>query len=154
MLERQDAGLQDEQAIRYTSSKISRRIINLIPLRNKTIGGNTLILFAVDEKSGYCSGVPISKKQTTNIVEAFKILLSEYSSSDQKVQRVTTDDEEALNAAKTPLVQLGIKITPTPADFHAKRVERYIQTLKGRKRGTTKSPQNSRLNCISPSSVT
>jgi hypothetical protein len=30
---------------------------DLIPLRNKTIGGNTFILFAVNEKSGYCSGV-------------------------------------------------------------------------------------------------
>jgi hypothetical protein len=71
----------------------------LIPLRNKTIG-NIFILFAFDEKSGYCSGVPISKKQTTNIVEAFKILLSEYSSSGHKVQRVTTDDEKALNDVK------------------------------------------------------
>jgi hypothetical protein len=107
---------------------------DLIPLRNKTIGGNTFILFAVDEKSGYCSGVPIPKKQTVNIVEAFRILLSEYSSSDHKVQRITTDDEEALSVAKRPFAELGVDLTPTPADFHAKRAERYLQALKGRKR--------------------
>jgi hypothetical protein len=55
---------------------------------------------------------------------AFKILLSEYSSNGHKVQRITTDDEYALSAAKRPLAELGIDLTPTPADFHAKRAER------------------------------
>jgi hypothetical protein len=112
----------------------TKQHLPLILFHDKTIGGNTFILFAVDEKSGCCSGVPIFKKQTTNIVEAFKILLSQYSSAGHKVQWVTTDDKKAFNAAKTPLTQLGFEITPNPADFHAKSAERCIQTLKGCKR--------------------
>jgi hypothetical protein len=40
---------------------------DLIPLgSNASIGGNTFILFAVDEKSGYCIGVPIKSNKNNN----------------------------------------------------------------------------------------
>jgi hypothetical protein len=90
-----------KQSVTPPTKEVGKHLhADLIPFLNKTIDGNTFNLFAVDEKSGYCSEIPFSKKQTTNIVEAFKILLSNYSSSGHKVQRVTTNDEEALNAAK------------------------------------------------------
>jgi hypothetical protein len=70
--------------------------MDLIPLTHKTIGNNTFLLFAVDEKSGFCAGVPIAKKQESHVVDATKVIISEFTSHGHRVQRITTDDEKSL----------------------------------------------------------
>ena len=48
---------------------------DLYPLKVKSIGGNTFILLAVDEKSGHMWGVPIIRKTADNIWMAFGLIL-------------------------------------------------------------------------------
>jgi hypothetical protein len=59
-----------KQSITPPAKEVGKHLhADLILLQNKTIGGNAFILFAVDEKSGYCSGVPIPKKKTANSLQ-------------------------------------------------------------------------------------
>jgi hypothetical protein len=107
---------------------------DLIPLTNTSVGGNTFILFAVDEKSGYSIGIPLKSKASKNIVDGYKTMIQFFNSYGHKVTKITVDDERTLLSAKPELSMLGIQLTSTPAGLHEKRAERYIQTLKSRKR--------------------
>jgi len=107
---------------------------DLIPLKGRSVGGNTFILYAADEKSGHGSGVGIPDKGRQSNEKAFDCIINEYASYGHKVKFITTDDENTLAACKDYLAARGIHLSPTPAGHHEKRAERYIQTLKGRKR--------------------
>jgi len=109
---------------------------DLIPLSEKSIGGNTCILFAVDEKSSYVTGVSIPSKSKLALIDGFKTIIATFNAHGHKVIKITTDDEKNFNSTKDELAIYGIKLTTTPADFHEKRAERYIQTLKSRIRAT------------------
>lgn len=106
---------------------------DLIILRNKSIGGYNFILFMVDEKSGYCIGVPLETKGKKSIEDAMKGMVQEYNQYGHKVLKITCDDERTLMSAKAELAALGVHLDSTPPDLHEKRAERYIQTLKRRK---------------------
>jgi len=107
---------------------------DLIPLNGRSIGGNTFILYAVDETGGFGSGVCLTSKERKSNEKAFDSIISEYESYGHKVKFITTDDEATLAACKPYLASRGIHLSPTPAGHHEKTVERSIQTLKGRKR--------------------
>ena len=51
---------------------------DLIILRNKSIGGHNFILFLVDEKSGYCIGVPLGNKSKKSIEDAMIDIVKEF----------------------------------------------------------------------------
>ena len=68
------------------------------------------------------------------MLEATKDTISEFNRYGHKVRKITTDDEITLATLRRPLAALGIDVSPTPAGLHEKKVERYIQTIKDRKR--------------------
>jgi len=107
---------------------------DLIPLKNRSLGGNVGIFVAVDEKSSFLVGVPIKSKSASNIQEAAEAMLVEFNRYGHRVQRFTTDDERTLATLRDPLGKLGIQVTTTPAGLHEKRIERHIQTIKDRRR--------------------
>lgn len=107
---------------------------DIVPLSAVSIGGGTVMLAAVDEKSGYFSLVIMPDKGAKTIGTSFEHIVSFYKTYGHTVKKVTTDSESALLKAKQPLGLLGVQLTATPAGMHEKRVERYIQTLKARKR--------------------
>jgi len=108
--------------------------VDLIPLKGRSLGGNTFKLFAVDEVSGYGSAVGIADKGRKNNEKAFDCIINEYASYGHKVKYITTDDETTLASCKDYLATRGVHLSATPAGHHEKRSERSIQTLKGRKR--------------------
>ena len=108
--------------------------IDILPFSDKSLGGNTCLLFAVDEKSSYYAGIPMSSKSSKNVLEALLAILAEFNAHGHKVIRITMDDERVLATLKIPCGKLGVQIAPTPAGLHEKRVERAVQTVKNRRR--------------------
>lgn len=106
---------------------------DLIPLKTKSIGGNTVLLTVVDEKSNFIITLPLSSKSTNTLQEGFEQIITFYNTYGHTVKRVTIDAENTLKNLKSYLQQKKIVLTNTPAGLHEKRVERAIQTLKDRK---------------------
>ena len=107
---------------------------DLIPLKNRSLGGNVGIFVAVDEKSSFLVGIPIKSKSATHIQEAAEAMLVEFNRYGHRVEKLTTDDERTLATLAIPLGKLGIDVKPTPAGLHEKRIVRHIQTIKDRRR--------------------
>ena len=108
----------------------------MIPLPGKSIGDNTFVLFAVDEKSAFVTGVSIKSKSKLSLLDGFKTIIATFNAHGHKVLKITTDDEKNFLSTKDGLATYGIQFSSTPAGFHEKRAERYIQTLKSRIRAT------------------
>ena len=108
--------------------------VDLIPLRHTSLGGNNFIFVAVDEKSTYLVGVPMKSKSAAQVLSAAKSTLVEFNRYGHKVRKITTDDEKTLLTLKEPLGRYGVIMSSTPAGLHEKRIERYIQTIKDRRR--------------------
>jgi len=107
---------------------------DLIPLTTPSIGDNNFILFAVDEKSGYCIGIPLKSKSKKSLIQGFSTLTQTLNSYKHHITLITTDDEKNFLSVRNDLASWLIKLTSTPANFHEKRAERYIQTVKARVR--------------------
>jgi hypothetical protein len=108
--------------------------MDIMPLQHESIGGNTNILFAVDEKSAFISGVAIKSKGKKTLSQAMIDIVHSFNAHGHRVKKITSDDESTFHATSNTLVAIGVEVTFTPAGFHQKRAERYIQTLKARKR--------------------
>jgi hypothetical protein len=108
--------------------------IDLVLLKSISIGQNTVIVVAVDDKSNYIAAVPAKRKTSAHMLEAVTEIVLEFNRFGHKVSRITTDDEHTLATLRSPLAKIGITVNPTPAGLHEKKIERYIQTVKDRKR--------------------
>lgn len=106
---------------------------DLIPLKTKSIGGNTVLLTVVDEKSNFIITLPLPSKSTNTLQEGFESIITFFNTYGHTVKRVTTDAESTLKNLKSYFQQKKVILTNTPAGLHEKRVERAIQTLKDRK---------------------
>jgi hypothetical protein len=73
-------------------------------------------------------------KTLASLKAALDSIIGTFNSRNHRVQHITSDDERVMKAATLHLASRGISITTTPAQFHAKRIERHIQTLKAKKR--------------------
>ena len=111
-----------------------RVYVDLVPLSGKSIGGNTMMCIAIDEKSSYGMCIPIKSKQEKDLEYAGEVLLSAYNSRQHRLIQLCTDDEACLRLWGKRLGSRGVRISATPAGLHCKRVERYIQTIKTRRR--------------------
>ena len=108
--------------------------VDLLPLTALSLGGNTYLLISVDEKTGYISTAPLKTKNAKSIYEGLLNIIHSYNSHGHRVKRITSDDERNFRATKDMLAKYGVLLDSTPADLHEKRCERYIQTIKARKR--------------------
>ena len=108
--------------------------MDLLPLSGTSIGGNTFLLVAVDEKSGYLATSPLKTKGAKAVCDAILGIVYFFNSYAHKVVRITTDDERTFHSTKDLIAKYGIQLHTTPSELHEKRCERYIQTLKSRKR--------------------
>jgi hypothetical protein len=108
--------------------------MDLIILKSTSIGQNNFILVAVDEKSTYVVGVPTKTKSAKELENAAQEIIIEFNRYGHKVSQLITDDEKCLATLRSPLGKLGVIVQPTPAGLHEKKVERFIQTIKARKR--------------------
>jgi hypothetical protein len=66
---------------------------DFIILKNKSIGGNTIIFVTVDEKSNYLVGILLPTKRTKSVQAAGEGLLLVYNTYNHKVHQLTTDGE-------------------------------------------------------------
>jgi hypothetical protein len=108
--------------------------MDLIELKSTCIGGYTQLLLSLDEKSTNAVGVGAPTKGTKSLEQACHNIIRYYNSHGHTVKRITVDDERSLLSLKPFLNDLGITITSTPAGLHEKKMERYVQTIKARKR--------------------
>lgn len=106
---------------------------DLIPIA-PSIGGNTQLVIAVDEKSDFVVGVAIPSKTTAHVCAAYEKIIAEFQSYHHAVRHITTDDEATLRAAKSFLAVRHVTSSLTPAGLHEKKVERTIQTIKSKVR--------------------
>jgi hypothetical protein len=97
-----------------------------------SVGGNNFILFAVDERSDYIIGIPMTTKSTSHLVKAVDVMLGIYLQKGHTLSHLTTDNEINLRSMETHLRQRKISLSTTPAGLHEKKAERTIQTVKRR----------------------
>ena len=125
----------DRASTAEPADKIGGRVyIDLVPLSSKSIGGNTMLCIAIDEKSSYGICIPMKSKKDSDIRDLGIELLAEFNTHKHRVDRICTDDETCFRVWRTQLGAMGVSVSATPAGFHCKRVERYIQTIKARRR--------------------
>ncbi len=106
---------------------------DIIPFKQRTLGGHTCALLFVDEKSGYLYFAPLPSKHTSVLVAACHIMLNFFRSHGHVTRKISTDSENNLKAMDDSLAKEGIVYTPLPPGLHEKRIERYVQTLKRRR---------------------
>jgi hypothetical protein len=106
---------------------------DLIPLRSTSLGGNRVLLFSVDEKSGYIILVSLQNKGTTALCNAFDSIIGEYKSHGHIVYTIQHDHESNFLSCKTYVNNKGVQLNGLPANHHEKLAERNIQTLKSRR---------------------
>jgi hypothetical protein len=122
---------------RLSSSEPARSIgekvhFDFIPLPGPSLGSNMHIVVALDEFSNYCVGIPVVSKPL--VFSALKAIIGKFTREGHTVKAFASDNEPVIRAAKPNLEALGVKLTQTPSGFHEKRVERFIQTVKGKYR--------------------
>lgn len=103
---------------------------DLVPLSHKSIGGNTNILFVIDEKSSYIAAAPIHSKSEGNLREAALRILETFNSNGHTVRHLLTDDEVSLKTLGKHLAVHQVTTATTPAGLHQKRAEAAIRTVK------------------------
>jgi len=108
--------------------------VDLLPLTTVSLGGNSYLLIAVDEKTGYITTAPLKSKNSKSIYDGLLNIIHFFNSHGHKVRRITSDDERNFKATQDMLAKYGILYDSTPADLLEKRCERYIQTVKAPKR--------------------
>jgi hypothetical protein len=113
--------------------------MDLIILKSTSIGQNNFILVEVDEKSTYVLDVPTKTKSAKDLEEATQEIIIKFNRYGHKVREIITDDEKCLATPRLPLGKLGVIVQPIPAGLHEKKAERFIQTIKSRKRATLAS---------------
>ena len=119
------------------ATKIGEHLhVDMIILEVKSIGGNTIIIVAKDEFSGYAIGVPSKDKSEKTLKNVGELLLAEMNMWGHKVREITTDDEQCFKVWTKHLAMYGVKVSPTPSGLHEKRAERCIRTIKEHKAAT------------------
>ena len=108
--------------------------MDLLEVKERTIGGYLWFLVSVDEFSSYLSIVGLKSKHTGSVEKGIKSIISLFNAQGHRVVRITTDAERTLISAATEIGNLGVQLTETIPYEHEKRVERYIRTIKDRKR--------------------
>jgi hypothetical protein len=108
--------------------------VDLLALEHTSIGGNTVLLVTLDEKSNFGHIIAIRRKTSAVLIEALTVLDSFYKRFQHKIRRITPDAEPNLVATADALGHLGINLTPTIPGRYSRRVERWIRTLKERVR--------------------
>jgi hypothetical protein len=106
---------------------------DILPLKNRSLGGHTCALAAVDEKTGFISFIPLPSKHTTVLLDAFKQIIAFYRGHGHVVKKIVTDAEANLKAMEPGLASLGVRYISLPPDMHEKRMERFVQTIKRRR---------------------
>jgi hypothetical protein len=106
--------------------------ITFFPEDKVAIGGFRGTLNAVDEKSAKFSVSGFKSKNLNDIFDAAKVIVDIYTQERHDIKLFVCDDEKVLNALKTKMAPLGIRVETTAAGLHNKRCERYIRTFKER----------------------
>jgi len=105
---------------------------DLILLKTKSIGGNSVILTSRDEKSGFIIGIPSKSKSESALKDAALATVKFFHLYGHAVRNILTDDEVNLATLKPHLASYRIGVTATPAGLHQKRIERFIRVIKER----------------------
>jgi hypothetical protein len=117
------------EPVRHIGEKVH---IDFLPLPGPSLGSNMHILIALDEFSNYCIGIPIVSKNL--VFSALKQVVGKFTRDGHTVKSFAADNEPVIRACKPDLEKIGIDLTQTPSGLHEKRVERFIQTIKGKYR--------------------
>ena len=105
--------------------------IQLLP--DTAPGGFTHAITFADEHSGRVDVVGARSKSTTDILAASKAYLDAVYKVNKHTVSVLHGDDEAINRSlATDFAGIGIAIQLSPPGEHARRVERYIQTIGNR----------------------
>jgi hypothetical protein len=102
---------------------------DMILLEKKSIGGNSIIIVAKDEVSGYTMGIPSKDKSEKSLKDVGEWIIAEMNQYGHKVECITTDDERCFHTWTKHLAQFGVPVSHTPAGLHEKRAERAIRTV-------------------------
>ena len=97
-----------------------------------TYGGSDVMLFVVDEFSGYLTIKNMKDKSKNELIRAFNLIISEYRAYGHEILKIKSDSENNLKSCKPHLNNNGIKYKATPPYQHAQRVERYVRSIKQR----------------------
>ena len=108
--------------------------VDLIELQERSIGGYHWFLISVDEYSSILHIVGMKSKHSGSVESALLSIVKQYNAQGHKVRRITSDAERTFLSTISGLASLGIQLTSTIPGEHEKRVERYIRTIKDRKR--------------------
>lgn len=108
--------------------------MDFIILRGTSLGGNKMIAVFVCEYSGMLVGVPTPSKSEKLLKDVFMTAVAYFNQYGHKVERITFDSEPALICMIPHLQRIGIHASGVAAGHHECRIERYIQTIKARKR--------------------
>jgi hypothetical protein len=107
---------------------------DILILKTKSVGGNNFILAGIDEKSAYGFGIPTASKAEKFMKAAAEEIMREYNTHGHRLKQFSTDDESALALLDRHLGPHGVQVHQTPADLHEKSAERFIRTVKNKKR--------------------
>jgi hypothetical protein len=93
--------------------------VDFIFLAATSVGGNRLLLFAVDEHSKYLFAVAIKQKTAQEVEAGFRKLIAHFNSYGHKIRAIMSDHEAVFGAMKVPMGLLQIEMIQAGWDARA-----------------------------------
>ena len=89
-----------------------------------------MFLIAVDEQTGATGTLLLEQRETLDVREALTKIVNHWKSLNYEVKRIHFDREKAFLSQQAHFANIGIKCTYCNADYHSRRAERHIHTIR------------------------
>ena len=110
-------------------------VVDLHELPCPSLGGNTHMIFCVDEHSSHFDIIPTKSKKHAHVLSALlQHIAVTYTARGHTVRNLHADAESVFRSLIPSFGQHGFHLNLSPPSQHAQRVERYVQTFWNRSR--------------------
>jgi hypothetical protein len=132
-----------KESISEPTTRVGEKVYcDIVPLQEgsediiNAVGGYDMFLLTVDSFCNMIHKIPLKSKKVVHLIEAFDILLAEYTKFGHKKvgvsMEIISDSESDFVACRTLLGERGVQLSHSPPHQHNQRLERQVRTLKER----------------------
>ena len=110
--------------------------VDTYKLAMASVGGNNMLLISVDEFSDYINVIALVNGKAESILYGLRCLIAHYARHGHRLGTIRCDHDGVFLSCHAALGREHVNLLTTNPYQHSQRIERHIQTLLSRVRGT------------------
>ena len=110
--------------------------VDTYKLAMASVGGNNILLISIDEYSDYMFLQPCVNGKSESVLYGLRCLIAHYGRYGHTIKTIRSDHDGVFLSCNEALGREHIQLKTTNPYQHSQRIERHIQTLLSRVRGT------------------